>query len=133
MRKLQGNTGAIFDVAEPDKAEMDHYIQEFDLESNPKGFPIELATEIPELEGENTFTTSNSGPNFSKNKYIPSDIHKNKDKLEIFVGGLPFNMEEQEFTNHFKKFNVEFFTIRMLRDGESSKFKGAIFALCKTE
>lgn len=54
---------------------------------------------------------------------------KLKKELEVFVGGLPYDIQEKEVSFFFEKSNVKFTSLRAL-NGDDGKFKGIIFAIC---
>lgn len=52
--------------------------------------------------------------------------------MEVFIGRLSFNVNEDKLRDYFRNNGVEFFEARMLKDN-AGNFKGCCFALCKTE
>jgi len=90
MKKLADSLGAVFDVPEQHK-------EQFDLQAstqNNKGFTLQLASEVPPLleEGYNNYTvTKSSNLVNDKGKW---DAMKKKSELEVFIGGLPYDIEE---------------------------------------
>lgn len=54
---------------------------------------------------------------------------KNKDRLELFVGGLPASCQEKEVRELFSKEGVTILTVRVLRDRQGES-KGVCFILC---
>ena len=56
----------------------------------------------------------------------------NKHELEIFIGGVPYEMEEHTLRTFFKEKGVSLFLVRILKD-EKGFSKGIGFALCENK
>jgi hypothetical protein len=41
---------------------------------------------------------------------------ENKNELEIFIGGIPYEMDENILRGYFKDHNVNLFLVRILKD-----------------
>lgn len=54
---------------------------------------------------------------------------ENKHELEIFIGGVPYEMEEHTLKDFFKEKGVNLFLVRILKD-EKGFSKGIGFGLC---
>ncbi|EGR28753.1 hypothetical protein IMG5_169500 [Ichthyophthirius multifiliis] len=141
MKKCADSLGAVFDVAESDIVKFEEYIQNI-ADGAKKGLLLEKATVMPKLEDDmaqgfgNNSNYNNGGNNtgfqgFSQNGNIRMD-QQTKKELEIFVGGLPFDIQEREVTQFFNKNLVRFTQLRPLNDNEGN-FKGIVFAICENK
>jgi RNA recognition motif-containing protein len=57
---------------------------------------------------------------------------ENKTDLEIFIGGVPYEMDENSLRSFFKENNVNLFLVRILKD-EKGFSKGIGFGLCENK
>jgi RNA recognition motif-containing protein len=55
---------------------------------------------------------------------------ENKNDLEIFIGGVPYEMDENTLRGYFKDHDVNLFLVRILKD-EKGFSKGIGFGLCE--
>lgn len=55
---------------------------------------------------------------------------ENKHELEIFIGGVPYEMEEGSLKAFFKDKGVNLFLVRILKDDKGFS-KGIGFGLCE--
>lgn len=53
----------------------------------------------------------------------------NKNELEIFIGGVPYEMDENSIRKFFKEKGVNLFLVRLLKDQKGFS-KGIGFGLC---
>ena len=57
---------------------------------------------------------------------------ENKNELEIFIGGIPYEMDENVLRGYFKDHNVNLFLVRILKD-EKGFSKGIGFGICENK
>ncbi|KRX08732.1 P-loop containing nucleoside triphosphate hydrolase [Pseudocohnilembus persalinus] len=128
MKKL-GDQKAIFDIPEEHCATLEQYIQDKKDGKVKWGHDLEVATELPQelLESNSNGSTGTYTNGSMKDR---QDAKRNKKNLEVFIGGLPFNANEQQLADHFRSKGIECFELRLLY-GDDGSCKGLGFALLK--
>jgi len=136
MKAVQDRRGAVFDIPESAKKEMEDMIAKWNEDPNQKKFfTISKADVLPELyEPTPTEAFHKSSPERSRNesgKPLPKgEIYKMKKELEFFMGGLPYDLSEEELSSFLAKNQVRFERINMVKDQAKNSFKGIAFVLC---
>ncbi len=132
MKAFRDRMGAAFDVPE----DCYSYFEEFSQkESNDIGMEMEKAKTLPELEedkgaqrpqGQQQFFGGGGGGGGQQrdgggfNRGPRGPINK---ALEVFIGGLPFETNEQDIKRHFSREGVEFDNFNLLRSSNIYTFK----------
>jgi len=110
MRPYLTKRGAAFDVPEQYEEDLQNFI-----ESNPvtRTYTLKKADALPELEedGGNARGGNGGGNNFDRN----SKVLKGKDDVKVFVGGLPYDTNEQNLQDFFRKGGVNPADVLVLR------------------
>lgn len=137
MRKFGKNVAA-FDVPDAFREEMDKSIEDIKQQAGrSKGFSLEVATSLEELEeADEEKRPARTEEEEEVDEMVKRDAYKRKRDLEVFVGGLPYNADENEVTEFFRSKKVTTCATRILRcniphnSAEQGESRGVAFVLC---
>lgn len=116
MRKIR-NSVAAFDIPETFKEEMDKVEAKVkEQEGRTKGFSLKVAESLEDLEDPNEVAKSDRSEDEEVNESDKREAIRRKRDLEIFVGGLPYNADENEVKTFFKDKGVSSVSTRLLRN-----------------
>lgn len=93
------------------------------------GHKLEAITELPEISEERSNGSTGNYVNGSMRER--AEARKNKKDLEVFVGGLPFDVNEQKLAEFLRDNRVNTYEIKILY-GDDGRSKGLGFVLCKS-
>jgi hypothetical protein len=110
MQKYENEKGVVFNIPEELK-----YLTEVVTEklrkyrAKFKGIELQECTLLPPLED----TDSEEYRQLREKK---KHAMENKNDLEIFIGGVPYEMDENSLRGYFKDHDVNLFLVRVLKD-----------------
>ena len=118
MRKVS-NLIAAFDVPDNYKELMDKMIDEIkEQKGKAKGYTLDVAKSLEDLEDPVEAEREKErerevSPEVDER--AKRDAFKRKRELEVFVGGLPYNADENEIGSFFKEKGIQTAACRLLR------------------
>jgi RNA recognition motif-containing protein len=124
MQKLESERGVVFNIPEEFRFLAEAATEKL-RKNRPKfkGMALAECAVLPALEA----TDSEEYRLLREKKKLAME---NKRQLEIFIGGVPYEMDEQMLRNFFADHAVNLFLVRILKD-EKGFSKGIGFALCE--
>jgi ATP-dependent RNA helicase DDX21 len=128
MRSFKNKRGAAFDV--PEQFDKD-FIEFNESGANTKGYTLKKADKLPEFEEEYGGGGGGYGQGGSSNGYggnRDSRVLKSKDDCKVFIGGLPYDIKEDDVKEFFEKEGFKPEDVLLLRDNEGAS-KGVAFAI----
>lgn len=119
MRAFKDRKGAAFDIPE------DAQVAFEDFQSNNPNFTVEKALALPDLMDENpTFNGYSNNNNQNENDNRGNGFQnrrnfafKGKKELEVFIGGLAYNVNYNDVNDFFKQNGVIFDNLNLLYAG----------------